>query len=311
MPSMYIQEDPMLIAVAASLEEAAVSVRRFSNWVGGTAQTGQWALVGSGSLEHRTFDWRAVGEMASWLHEADVLDTYLLADPVTLSGDELVGAFSTLADFLEKFGDMFTRPPDPSVVIVTRGITELALLRYALQVAIEVREQPGPLTRRLVREEGYRAGAWVDFWARRGLDRSSTEGLAASARTWFAWKVAYEGPVRPMAWLEGPEGRVRVLAVPATGLQALWWVAAITAGALEPPFPIPGLARCGDPKCAKLFALRPGRRNRKDRTRAFCSPECARKFHKREWARSHPRKQGRSGPVQHQVPREFEGGQDG
>lgn len=152
MPSMYIQEDPMLIAVAASLEEAAVSVRRFSNWVGGTAQTGQWALVGSGSLEHRTFDWRAVGEMASWLHEADVLDTYLLADPVTLSGDELVGAFSTLADFLEKFGDMFTRPPDPSVVIVTRGITELALLRYALQVAIEVREQPGPLTRRLDRK---------------------------------------------------------------------------------------------------------------------------------------------------------------
>lgn len=299
MPSMYIYDDvPGLVEVAGSIEEASVRVAHYSEWEGARTGDGAWVLAGAGEARERGFDWEGVEEIARWLDEAHILDVYLLTAPGDLDSRELLDAFGTLLQFLEKFGDLFTRAGERSAVGVVAGIQELALLRYALKVAVEMRAGPGPLTRRLVREQGYGALAWFDYWSGSKPELSEAVCQAAAARTWFAWKAAYEGAVRPLAWLEGPPGRARIVAVPATGMQALWWVAAITAGALEPPFPVPGVGVCGDPKCGRLFILRPGRRNRKDRPRVFCSPECARKFHKREWARKHPRPKGGVGGQQ-------------
>jgi len=118
----------------------------------------------------------------------------------------------------------------------------------------------------------------------KGMAKDSIELVEKSARTWFLWHAAYDGEVRAAARLGEGRAPGTVIAVPANGLTAMWWVAAITAGALVPPFPISGVQRCGDPKCGLLFRRPEGRPVPHNSQREFCSERCGKRFHNRKYA---------------------------
>lgn len=137
-------------------------------------------------------------------------------------------------------------PLDPRTFIPALNFrVELGLLRKALLVAMymsagddrwraQVRDSDSPLDIKPLRFE---TSPVVDRTVR-------------AVQVWFALHIGRED-LRTFPVSSG--GKIKLFLRPASPRQQLWLSLAVTAGVLDPPFPVPGLFTCSYQKCGRPF----------------------------------------------------------
>jgi len=288
-----------LARVATSLSVEPVFVRKCERWAGVEE------FVGEGAESWERFDGMALSELLGWLQDQQALRLDFTGKEVFRT--EALVCWSTARECLEKFGDIFNRTwptaeadsrwlPRPTVTL-SRCVASLTALRSGFCLALAVQEGDTEILGFLAGQPDERIRDAVQIAANLVGGVDSPDFLMTAGRVWLfdrVWLGAFLGDSISVLPHYGASGRASTLRlVPATAEQYMWWSAAITAGALSPPQPLPGAHVCEE--CKRWFAADRSR-IRGDAVRVFCSERCSRRYHNRESARRRRARSHSRGP---------------
>jgi hypothetical protein len=242
-------------------------------------------MVAVGEPAEIPFDDGRMAAAFRWLAQADWLDD-VDWPPTSAKSRRALSIekiFPSLRELLIRSGDLgFMGPPFASPaggVGLSSLLVALSYLRAGLllNTAVQVGDYDRIRSFLLTDPKGWSSSGSL------GVVGAEFENqhfaMVAAARLWVASYVVANLDtfgLRATMRTNRIGGPYRIAAASASPWQLLWLVLAVSIGAIEPPFPMPGVRVCEYPTCGEVFITA---RNNVRGKRRFCTPRCGRSFH--------------------------------
>ncbi len=275
-----------------------ISVTRFESWeivpvphAGGGDDQVNVLAIGLGEprvvefdddMLQATLQWLASDENA-WLEQMRRAMGGLrggeMARPDLLPDDQII--VDGLYELLQVAGDLGMSDPvtvngEAALRVDTLFMaSQLATLRTALVLALALQrvDEPSKFWRSIESEmENQEPGVTTQLHQHFGDPQDARSALAR------LWLVAGMNELQLGTMLEvgNPADPFRIDSGPRSPEQLIWFVVALSAGAIVPPYPMPGVFQCAYHLCRKVFV---SRKLGVGGTRRFCSVAHGKRFH--------------------------------